>query len=229
MSPPHSSSLTSLCLVLVLQLRPENCRWHPLTGFRHMFSGSPLRQQRHDHLPLPVRRLQLCAGEPSDSPWSILKGRYLSLCWLSSFFVSCHFRVLLFSSSASSSIRKQGMLWNTAAAASARITWSSPKPLWVPIHKHWGNTPLSTTLFGCRAQLYVEFQLKKSKLLNGCVSYVCIFYLTWQRTLNHFFYLNSYFDRFILTRYFFIVLSLIRKASAKWSSCYSNVILLLGL
>lgn len=40
-------------------------------------------------------------------------------------------RVPLCSSSALSSTRRRGMPWNTAAAASARTTWSNPRLQWV--------------------------------------------------------------------------------------------------
>lgn len=52
----------------VLQLRPEDRRWRSLPGLGHVFPSSPLRQQRHHYLPLPVRRLQLSAGEALRLP-----------------------------------------------------------------------------------------------------------------------------------------------------------------
>lgn len=64
-------SVTSLRVlphvIHILQLGPEDRRWRPLPGFSHVFSGAPLCQQRHDHLPLPVRWVQLSAGEPFTS------------------------------------------------------------------------------------------------------------------------------------------------------------------
>lgn len=55
----------------------------------------------------------------------------LSIFFLTLFPLLSSPRVPLFSSSGLSSIRKQGMPWNTAAAASAQIIWSNPRPLWV--------------------------------------------------------------------------------------------------
>ena len=59
---PDSRSLTSH---VTLQLGPEDRRWRPAPGVSHVFPGAPLGQQRHDHLPLPVRWVQLCAGGSS--------------------------------------------------------------------------------------------------------------------------------------------------------------------
>ncbi len=68
---PNTSQITSLYflphMISILQLRPEDCRWCSLPGFSHVLPGDPLCQQRHDHLSLPVRWLQLCTGEPSTS------------------------------------------------------------------------------------------------------------------------------------------------------------------
>lgn len=54
----------------LLQLGPEDRRWRSPSGLSHLFPGSPLRQQRHHRLPLPVRWLQLSPGELCASPRS---------------------------------------------------------------------------------------------------------------------------------------------------------------
>lgn len=64
----HRASVYILPHVIhVLQFGPEDRWWRSLPGFGHMFSGAPLCQQRHDHLPLLVRWVQLSTGEPFAS------------------------------------------------------------------------------------------------------------------------------------------------------------------
>lgn len=83
-------------------------------------------------------------------------------------FLSSNSRVPLFSSSVLSSIKKQGTLWNTAAAASDPITWSNPRPPWVPRNKRRENISFGLTPLGyvVRLMSYLEFLLKK-KLKYG--------------------------------------------------------------